>query len=72
MEQMETLVGKDVKVIRKNGGYTKVGVLRQITNGFIVLQLFNGRTEVITFDGIEAIKETSLVGRCGINGTNRD
>jgi len=50
------LVGKNVKVIQKDG-YVTIGKLMDINSSYIALEYFNGRKVIITFQEIKSIKQ---------------
>lgn len=60
--QMEMkMLNKKVKVVQKDF-YVKIGILRQLHDNFIVLEFFNGKEEIISFDRINAISEIDAGG----------
>jgi hypothetical protein len=54
------LIGRRVYVVKRDG-YGKPGILREMTDNFIVLDLGNGKEEVISFVAIDTIKENGVV-----------
>jgi len=50
------LVGKNVKVIKKDG-YVVIGKLLDINSSYIALEYFDGRKVIITFQEIKTIKQ---------------
>lgn len=55
VEVESNLLEKRVRVIHRNG-YVKIGVLKKVTDRYIVLQLFNSEPELISFEAIDTVK----------------
>jgi len=55
MEIQTSLLNKKVVIYRKDG-YVKAGVLRLVSDRFVILQYNAGREEIISTDSIISIK----------------
>lgn len=59
---LTNLISKEVVVVKKDG-YQKIGVLKALTDRFLILKFFDGREEIISFEGIDSVKQAD--GRGG-------
>lgn len=54
-KKITDLVGKPV-VVLKIDGYTKMGILKSLSEQFIVLQFYDGKEEIISFGVINNVR----------------
>lgn len=57
---METtsLLNTQVVVVKKDG-FQKIGVLKALTDRFLILKFFDGREEIISFEAIDSVKQAN-------------
>lgn len=56
--EITDLVNKSVVVVKRDG-YQKVGVLKTLTDTYLVLKFYDGREEIISFTAIDSVHESS-------------
>lgn len=56
--EMTNLINK-VVIVAKRDGYQKVGVLKALTDAYLVLRFKDGREEIISFSAIDSVHESS-------------
>ena len=59
---MSTLLNKEVIVVKRDG-FTKIGVLKALTDRFLILRFLDGKEEIISFEAIDSVKQAD--GRGG-------
>lgn len=55
MNVTSDLVGKEVVLVKRDG-FQKFGVLKVLSDRFLILRFLDGKEELITFEAIDSVK----------------
>ncbi len=59
--ELTNLISKQVVVVKRDG-YQKIGILKALTDRFLILQFLDGREEIISFEAIDSVKQADNRG----------